>query len=49
MKTELLKKEFDIIERLIVHMHPDSLVAALFWLEIAKYKFLREIRKHFRL
>ena len=38
------KREFDIIERLMVHMH-----RSLFWLEIAKYKFLREIRKHFRL
>lgn len=47
MKTNLLKTEFDIVERLIVHLHPDSLMAALFWLEIAKYKFLREIGKKF--
>ena len=41
MKTNLLRKEFDIIERLMVHMH-----RSLFWLEIAKYKLIREIRKH---
>ena len=49
MKTELLKKEFDIVERLMVHMHPDSLMAALFWLEIAKYKLIRSIRKYMKL
>lgn len=46
MNTKLLRKEFDIVERLMVHMHPTSLMAALFWLEIEKYKLIREIRKH---
>ena len=45
----LLKKEFDIIERLMVHMHPNSLMSALFWLEIAKYKLCRFIHKCIKL
>lgn len=45
MKTELLRMEFDIIERLMVHMHPNSLMAALFWLEIAKYRLMRTVGK----
>ena len=49
MKTELLRMEFDIIERLMVHMHPDSLMAALFWFEIAKYRFIRSINKRMNL